>query len=84
MALDPQSMKKKMEAILIAAFTREFASEAGINTQAAASHKRHAAAISDLALVIVEELLTVAQVAPGIATAGSPSAQVTVAPGKII
>jgi hypothetical protein len=81
-------MKKKMEAALIAAFSREFKDEIAQSPTAAASHRKLAAAISDIAMTIVEELLTSAEIAPGIpvATAGSPAAQSgsTVGPGKIV
>jgi len=83
MPLVPAVMKKKMEAALIAAFNREFPDAVAQNPSAVASYQKQAAAISDIALVIVEELLASAQVSPGIATAGSPSAQTSVSPGKI-
>lgn len=83
MALVGPVLKKKMETALMAAFAREFKEEIAQNKTAAASHKKMAAAISDIALTIVEELLTQAQVAPGIPTAGSPSSQVSCGPGKI-
>jgi len=84
MALVGPALKKKMETALIAAFTREFKDEIKQNPSALASHKKMAAAISDIALTIVEELLTTAQVSPGIPTAGSPAAQTSVGPGKLI
>jgi len=37
-----------------------------------------------LANAIVPHIVSMAQVAPGIPTAGSPSAQATVAPGQIV
>ena len=84
MPLVGEILKKKMEARLVAALAREMKEEIASNPQAAASHKKLAAAISDIALDIVMEILTNAQVAAGIPTAGSPSAQVTTAPGKIL
>ena len=88
MALVPATMKKDIEAILISAFTREFKDEVVANPKATDGHKKLAAAISDIANVIVLHLTTLCQVAPGIpvTTAGSPAAQAgtTVGPGKLI
>lgn len=77
-----------MEQRLISALAREMGSELSQNDKAKDSHKKLAAAISDIAIDIVECLLKDAQVAPGIpvATAGSPAAQsgTTTAPGKLM
>lgn len=49
------------------------------------SHKKLAGALAKaIAKILADTLLKDAQIAAGIPTAGSPSAQVTVAPGKII
>lgn len=80
MALVAPKLKKDLETALVSALTREFAKEGGADP---ASHKKLAAAISDIALVIVKALQTEAEVLPGIATAGSPAAQTSVSPGKI-
>lgn len=81
-------LKKTMEARLIAALTREMESELSANPAAAASHRKLAAAISDIALDIIDCLLSDAQIAPGIpvATVGGPTAQsgTTTAPGKLV
>lgn len=51
----------------------------------AASHKKMADAIAAaVAKVIVSEITTNATIAVGIPTAGSPAAQTTVGPGKIV
>lgn len=81
MPMVPSKLKQDIEAILVSALTRELAAEAGADPS---SHKKLAAAISDIAIPIVTMLLTEAQVAPGIPTAGSPAAQVTTAPGKLL
>ncbi len=81
MPMVPTKLKSDIEAILVSALTRELGPEAAADPS---SHKKLAAAISDIAIPIVTMLLTEAQVAPGIPTAGSPAAQATVAPGKLL
>ena len=83
MALDPLAIKKKAEEALISALAKEMKDEIKVNPQAAASHKRLAAAISEIAKVIIEEILTNGQVAPGIITAGSPTTQTSTSVGKL-
>ena len=81
MPMLPNKLKSDIEAILVSALTRELSEEAGADPS---SHKKLAAAISDIAIPIVQMLLLDATVAPGIPTAGSPAAQVTVGPGKLL
>lgn len=73
-------IKKKVEAALLAGFTKEFPKEASADPT---SYQRMAAAISEMVPVLIESIVTQAEVLPGIATAGSPPAHVSVAPGKI-
>ena len=78
MPLVAPAIQLKLELEIVNALTSSFAGGD------AASHKKLAKAIAAaVAKVIVEELTTNALVLPGIPTAGSPAAQVTVAPGKI-
>jgi hypothetical protein len=81
-------LKQKLQARILSSLSREFKDEIAKNPGAAASHAKLAAALSDIALDIVLELQTSAQVAPGIpvATAGSPAAQAgaTTGPGVIL
>ena len=80
MPLVAPKLKKKMEATLLSAFIREFGPEAAADPT---SHKKMAAAISDVALDIVAAILTEAEVAPGIPLAGSLGGGATTGPGKI-
>jgi hypothetical protein len=84
MAMVPANLKKKMEATILSALAREFKSELKANKASAENHKKMAAAISEIANDIVNMLLTETQVAIGIGTSGSPTAQVSVSPGKLI
>jgi len=87
MALVATEMKAAMKAAIVAGLAREFAAVSSTDGYAGISMEQWtklADAISDIALVVVLELTTKAQVAPGIPTAGSPAAQVTVGPGQII
>lgn len=81
MPLIAGKIKKDIEAAVLAALTSEFSKEASADPK---SHQKLAKAISAIADVIVLALTVDAQVAPGIPTAGSPAAQVTTGPGKII
>ena len=81
MPMVPMKLKKDIEDILVSALGREFSAEAEADPD---GHKKMAAAISDIAIPIVMMLLSDAQVAPGIPTAGSPAAQVTTAPGMLL
>ena len=87
MALDATVLQKKIEAALIAGFAREFKEEEAKSPVAIASHKKQAAAISDIAKVIVETLISSVQVMPGIAIVGTspvgPVTGQTSSPGKI-
>jgi hypothetical protein len=81
-------VEPKIAKTLQAAIMSELASAFGgpnAPPDAANSHKQLAEAISKaVAKVIANLLLTEVQVAPGIPTAGSPAAQVTTAPGKLL
>lgn len=81
MALVAPKIQKEMEAAIYAALQVNFAKEAAADPS---SYQKQAAAIAKgVATVLIKALQTEAQVLPGIATAGSPVAQVTTAPGKI-
>lgn len=73
-------IKKKVEQALISGFQKEFPKEAAADPS---SYARMAAAISELVPVLIEAIVTQAEVLPGIPTAGSPAAQVSVSVGKI-
>lgn len=82
MPLIAAKIKKEMEAAIMAALTSEFAAEGGADPS---SHKKIAAGVAaGVAEVLVKALTTEAQVLPGIPTAGSPAAQTSVGPGKIM
>lgn len=88
MPIVPPKLKKDIEDAVSSALAREFAEEASISDTASADHKRLAAAISDMGLVIATFLISEVAVAPGIplASAGSPVAHTgsTVGPGKLV
>lgn len=86
MALDPMSMKDKFKKRIFDSMKREFADKYA-PPDVEDSWKKLADALSDIAIDLVQEITTKAQVLPGIpvATAGSPAAQSgsTVGPGQI-
>lgn len=84
MAMVPAAIGKIVEAKILAGLSAEFADMAAGNPDAIKSWQKQAKIAGMIAEAIVEQILLTAQVAPGIATAGSPTAQVTVAPGIII
>ncbi len=81
-------LKKKIEARLIAALAREHKDDIKANPAAAKGHKKLAAAISDIALDIVDMLLKECQVSPGQAVVGAcstgPVSGTTTSPGKLL
>lgn len=81
MALVAPALKQKLEQAILAGLQREFAKEAAVDPT---TYKRMAAAISDIATVLVTAITTEAEVLPGIGTAGSPPAHTSVTPGKIL
>lgn len=81
MPLVAGKIKKDIEAAVYAALMSEFSKEASADSK---SHQKMAKAISAIADVLFLVLTVDAQVAPGIPTAGSPAAQVTTAPGKLM
>ena len=87
MPMNPMSLQAQMELRIYAGLKKEFSSAAGKGapyTPIADEHwMKLAKAISGIAADIVLEIVKNAEVTPGIPTAGSPAAQVTVAPGKI-
>ena len=87
MAMNPESLKMKMKMTIYNGFKKAFNSDAskGASYSSVADEKwmKMADAISGIAADIILEITTNAQVTPGIPTAGSPAAQVSVAPGKI-
>jgi len=81
MALVAAAIQKEMEAMIASALTSEFSKEGAADPT---SHKKTAAAIAKgVTQVLIKHLTSSAQVLPGIATAGSPAAQVTTTPGMI-
>lgn len=87
MPMQPAALKSKMKETIYNGLKAQFSGEAGKGSnytpEADAMWEKMAEAISGIAADIVMEIVTNAQVNPGIPTAGSPVAQVTVAPGKI-
>jgi len=87
MALNGPGLKAKMAKSIKAGLARNFSDVSGTSGYSGISEAQWvkiADAVSDIALDIVLAMTTEAQVAPGIATAGGPTNQVTVAPGQII
>lgn len=87
MPMDPAGLKSKMKERIYNGLKAEFGSSAAegeaYSPVADAQWQKMANAISGIAADIVMEITQNATVLPGIPTAGSPVAQVTVAPGKI-
>lgn len=87
MAMQPAALKAKMKMTIYNGLKAQFSGAAGTGQQytpiADAQWEKLAEAISGIAADIVLEIVTNAQVTPGIPTAGGPAAQATVAPGKI-
>lgn len=75
------AIQKEMEAAITAALTTQFSKEGPADPT---SHQKTAAAIAQgVTTILIKHLQTSAQILPGIPTAGSPVAQVSVGPGKI-
>lgn len=87
MPMDPAGLKSKMKERIYNGLKAQFSGEAGKGTnytpEADAMWQKMAEAISGVAADIVMEITQNAQVMPGIPTAGGPTNQATVAPGKI-
>jgi hypothetical protein len=87
MPLVGPAVKAAMKAAIQAGLAREFgdvSSTSGYAGISAQQWEKLADAISDVGLVMVLQIQANAQVAPGIPTAGGPTNQATVAPGKIL
>jgi hypothetical protein len=88
MAMNPAGLKAKMKMTIYNGLKAGFAAAAAQGTNytpvADAQWQIMAEAISGIALDIVLEITTKATVLPGIPTAGGPTNQTTVAPGKIL
>ncbi len=86
--MNPAALKAKMKATIYnglkAGFTAEASKGSGYTPIADAQWAVMAEAISGIAADIVMEIATNATVLPGIPTAGGPTNQATVAPGKIL
>lgn len=87
MPMQPAALKAKLKATIHDGLKAQFGGDASKGADymaiADAQWEKMAEAISGIALDIVMEITTNAMVLPGIPTAGSPAAQVTVAPGQI-
>lgn len=80
-----KNLEAALMATILSEFNKEFGDETKINKQAAAKHKKMADALARaISKEIVQFLQTQVQVASGIPTAGTASAQVTTANGKLI
>ena len=81
MALVVATIQKQMEAAIMGALMAQHAESGAADSS---SHQKTAAAIAEgVTTVLIMALQTQAQVLPGIATAGSPAAQVSTTPGMI-
>jgi hypothetical protein len=87
MPMQPAALKSKMKQTIYNGLKAQFGGEVakGTNYTPAADPmwEKMAEAISGIAADIVMEIVSNAQVLPGIPTAGGPTNQSTVAPGKI-
>lgn len=88
MAMAPAALKSKMKETIYNGLKAQFGSAAAQGEQyssiADEQWQKMAEAISGIAADIVMEITNNAQVLPGIPTAGGPTNQATVAPGKIL
>lgn len=88
MAMDASGLKSKLKDRIYNGLKAEFGSSASSAQSYSPIADEHwmkiASAISGIAADIVLEITQNADVIPGIPTAGGPSSQVTVAPGKIL
>jgi hypothetical protein len=87
MPMQPDALKAKMKETIYNGLKKEFAASSAMGESytpvSDAQWMKMATAISGIAADIIMEITTNAMVLPGIPTAGSPAAQVTVAPGQI-
>jgi hypothetical protein len=87
MPMDPAGLKSKIKATVYNGLKSQFSSSAGQGNAytpvSDAQWNKMAEAISGIAMDIVAEIQSNAMVLPGIPTAGGPTNQATVAPGKI-
>lgn len=87
MAMQPAALKSKMKETIYNGLKAAFGGDASQGTNytavADAQWQKMAEAISGIAADIVMEITQNAMVMPGIPTAGGPTNQATVAPGKI-
>lgn len=87
MPMQPAALKSKMKETIYNGLKAQFGGEAAkgqnYTPEADAMWQKMAEAISGIAADIVMEIVSNAQVMPGIPTAGGPTNQTTVAPGKI-
>lgn len=87
MPMDPAGLKSKMKERIYNGLKAQFSGEAGKGSPytpvADPMWEKMAEAISGIAADIVMEIQQNAMVLPGIPTAGGPTNQATVAPGKI-
>jgi len=87
MPLIPAAIKAKAEKAVYNKLCSEFSEEIAQNDKAKAKHASFAKAVAEAAQVIIEAILSDAQVAPNIpvSVTGSPAAQtgMSTGPGKI-
>jgi hypothetical protein len=84
MAMVPTVIGKLVEAAVIAELTSQFGEIQATNETVMAQWVKQAKVHGAAAEALIKAILAMGQVAPGIATAGGPAAQVSVSPGKII
>jgi hypothetical protein len=86
--MQPAALKSKMKETIYNGLKAQFGGDAAQGTNytpvADAQWQKMAEAISGIAADIIMEITSNAQVLPGIPTAGGPTNQATVAPGKIL
>lgn len=84
MPLLAPALKKKIEAVVLSAFQKEFKKEYDADPT---TYKRMAKVISEVAEPIVSAITTEAQVMPGISSVGTsptgPTTGATITPGKV-
>lgn len=87
MAMDPAGLKSKLKTRIHNGLKAQFSPAVGLGQNyppiADEYWEKLAEAISGIAADIVMEITSNAEVMPGIPTAGGPTKQETVAPGKI-
>jgi hypothetical protein len=83
MAMIPKQIAKIVEDKVFTALNAEFGSLTSTNEDVSEQWRKQAKIHAAAAEAIIQAILSMGQVAPGIPTAGGPASQVTIAPGKL-